>query len=269
MECSEVAASNIKHGDIFYVLVNKRYYFFQVIHIAENAAKSYGEQYRFGYFIVVLNQTFAELPASVNDVDLTTIFQPKYIWRKTLFYFSLWNKEHCICFKRSLMHYEYKDKYRLVKFGNANVTESFSPVIEHQYSLPASGTENKDGIQISHSPLSIQMVIWALEEEEKGKTKKRNATVPRFFKEWLEYVELEYILKTEKILIQFEVVELQENAQKALKKAVIAINKLDEKFGFISTIEAENIIDQLVEISTKKGLSEQEAALIIEGNREW
>lgn len=269
MTNNQIAVSNIKLGDIYYVQVNKRYYFLQVIHIAENVAHPYGEQYQFGYFIVVLNQTFLELPTAIDGIDLTSIFQPKYIWRKTLFYFGLWDKEPCIRFDKSLMRYDYKDKYTLVKFGNAPVAETFKPAIDLQFSMPVICEENDDGVKISPSLSSIQTVIWAIEEEEKGKIKKRNAIVPRYFNEWLEYLEPDCIVKTEKIIAKFSEAEVLKLLQKELKKAVIAINKLDEKYNFISTIEAENLVEKLLEISITKGMLQQEAMEIVDSNRDW
>jgi hypothetical protein len=116
--------------------------------------------------------------------------------------------------------------------------------------------------------LSIQGIIWAIEQEEKGKTKKKNSITPRYFSEWLEYVEPDCIVKTEKILAAFEA-ELSQPTEKSLKKAVLALNKLEEKLGFIYTIEAENLHEKLIELATKKGLSDKLAAEIIDENRDW
>jgi hypothetical protein len=276
---NEIAAKNPQKGDIFYVQVNKKYFFMQVIHLAENLPAPYNSpNFKHGIFVLFFQKTFNQLPTTIADLDLQTIYQPKFIWKKTLFYFSLWGTEPHIKFDASLMRYDYKDKYALTFFGNAAVSNVLNPSIIEQFGMPAIGVDNENGIQISHSPQSIQGIIWAIEEDEKGKTKTKNSITPRYFTEWLENVEPDCIIKTEKILHDFELqeVELKElelkvtaQAEKALKKAVLALNKLEEKMGFIYTIEAENLHEKLIELSIKKGIAEQIAQTIIDENRDW
>jgi hypothetical protein len=241
----------------------------QVINTVSDLPPPYNTpQFKHGIFVVVFAQTFTELPKSIAEINLQNIYQPKYIWKNTLFYFSLWGSQPHIQFDASLMHYDYKDKYSLTFFANAAVSNALNPSIDAQFGMPAMSVDNDDGIQISHSPLSIQGIIWAIEQEEKGKTKKKNSITPRYFSEWLEYVEPDCIVKTEKILAAFEA-ELSQPTEKSLKKAVLALNKLEEKLGFIYTIEAENLHEKLIELATKKGLSDKLAAEIIDENRDW
>jgi hypothetical protein len=54
-----------------------------------------------------------------------------------------------------------------------------------------------------------------------------------------------------------------------LKKCVLGINKLNEQYNFIMTIEAEDIYKKLIKISKKQGLTEEETEKIIEENRDW
>jgi hypothetical protein len=275
----EIAAKNPQKGDIFYVQVNKKYFFMQVIHLVENLPAPYNTpNFKHGIFVLFFQKTFSQLPTTIADLDLQNIYQPKFIWKKMLFYFSLWGAEPHIKFDASLMRYDYKDKYALTFFGNAAVSNVLNPSIIEQFGMPAIGVDNENGIQISHSPQSIQGIIWAIEEDEKGKTKKKNSITPRYFAEWLENVEPDCIVKTEKILHDFELqeVELQEldlkviaQAEKALKKAVLALNKLEEKMGFIYSIEAENLHEKLIELSIKKGIAEPLAQTIIDENRDW
>jgi hypothetical protein len=266
---NEIAAKTPTIGDIFYVIVNKKYFFLQVIHIISDLPPPYNTpQFKHGIFVVVFAQTFTELPKSIAEINLQNIYQPKYIWKNTLFYFSLWGSEPHFKFDPSLMHYDYKDKYALTFFANAKVSNALNPSIDGQFGMPAISTDNENGIQISHSPLSLQGIIWGIEEDEKGKAKKKNSITPRYFSEWLEYVEPDCIIKTEKILAAFEADTSAEPA-KALKKAVLALNKLEEKLGFIYTIEAENLMEKLVELSVKKGVSVQSAEDIINDNRDW
>jgi hypothetical protein len=271
---NEIAAKNPKIGDIFYVIVNKKYFFMQVINLTENLPDPYNARtLKYAIFVVVFQKTFNQLPESIADLDLQNIYQPKFIWKKTLFYFSLWGSEPHIKFDPALMNYDYKDKYSLTFFANAKVSNALNPSIDGQFGMPAISTDNENGIQISHSPMGLQVIIWAIEQDEKGKTKKKNSITPRYFCEWLEYVEPDCIIKTEKILAAFEdaIDDETKSAEpaKALKKAVLALNKLEEKLGFIYTIEAENLHEKLIELATKKGLSQQQAAEMIDENRDW
>ncbi|MFH6993733.1 hypothetical protein [Flavobacterium sp. FlaQc-48] len=266
---NDIAAENINKGDVFFVLINKKYFFMQIIHIAENVPPPYDIEYKFGYFIVVFDKTFTVLPNSIEELDLQKVYLPKYIWKKTTLYASIWNKEPNIQFDKNLMHYDYKDKFKLTFFANTEVSEEFIPKLAYQFSMPAESIDNSDGIQISHTPLSIQTIIWALLEDEKKKSQKRKWITPIYFQEWIEYADADCILKTEKALTNFDTITEEKRVKKELKKAITSINKIEEKFNFITTIEAENIYDKLVEIAIRKGLSENEAIEIIETEREW
>lgn len=56
---------------------------------------------------------------------------------------------------------------------------------------------------------------------------------------------------------------------KYFKKSVIKINKLDEKYNFITTIEAEGLFDKYTAVIEKLDISEADALQIIEKYREW
>jgi hypothetical protein len=57
--------------------------------------------------------------------------------------------------------------------------------------------------------------------------------------------------------------------EKALKKCVKSINKLDESEHFIYTIEAEDIFDKIFEVTEPFKVDESVITKVIEENREW
>ena len=265
MHTNEIAKTDIKTGDILYVEINKTFYFLQIIHIEQtNDSKN-----KFGYFLVVFDKTFKVLPTSIADLNLQKIYQPKYIWKRTTLFAGIWNDEPNIKFRKDLMYYDLKDKYHLSYFGNTVVCNQFYPEIIYEFAPQSRSRTNKDGIEVSYQHLALQVIFWGLEQEEKGKTKKKLSIKPQYFKEWLEYVDPANIVKTEKIIAKFENNTDKNAVLNELKKSVIAINKLDEKEGFITTIEVENLIDKLTEIALSKGLSRAEVEQQIETNRMW
>jgi hypothetical protein len=108
-------------------------------------------------------------------------------------------------------------------------------------------------------------VFYILEEDEKHKNMKLKKIKPKYFKEWIETIEPEIIIKMENIIQKYE--DANESISKELKKCMNRINKLNEKNNFIMTIEAEDIYDLLEKISKKHGIKDFEK--IIEENREW
>jgi hypothetical protein len=222
-----------------------------------------------GYFLVVFDKTFRSLPSSMIELDLQRIYQPKYLWKKTTLFTGIWNEEPNIIFRKDMMYYNLKDKYHLTFFGDTTVCEQFKPEIRFEFFPQNECKSNDDGIQITYQHLELQVLLWGLEQEEIGKTKKKMSIRPEYFKEWIEYVDPEKIIKTEKIIAKFENSTDHKMFLKELKKCIIAINKLDEKETFISTIEAENIIEKLSEIALSKGLDRTSIEQQIEENRTW
>lgn len=139
----------------------------------------------------------------------------------------------------------------------------------YDFVLPAVSTENEDEITVSHQPLSLQMLLWALLEEEKKRNAKRKNVTPLYFNSWKDEVEPDHILKAEKVSSTFQLNTDPKNLDKDLKKAVVALNKLDEKLGFIGTIEAEDLYECLLDIAVKAGLEEEKALEITESTRDW
>jgi hypothetical protein len=271
---NEIAAVNVKEGDVFSVLVNEKYFFMQVINLEKKVIDPSGRSEKIGnnFYVIVFQKIFKTLPKSIDELDLKNIYQPKYIWKNTLFYAKIWSEDQNIKFDNQLMYYDYKDKYKLTFFANTKISTEFNPRISSQFPLQtpaAHSSVDYDDLDISPQPLAIQVLIWAIEQEEKGKTKKIKSVIPLYFPAWLGYVEPDCILKIEKIIFSFINADASKNSQKELKKAVLAINKLDEKYNCIYTIEAEQIHEKLNEIATSKNIKSVEANQIIDLNREW
>jgi hypothetical protein len=265
MQTKDIALTDIKTGDIFYVEINKTFYFLQIIHIEHtNDRKN-----KFGYFLVVFEKTFKVLPTSIADLNLQKIYQPKYLWKKTTLFAGIWNNEPNIKFRKDLMYYDLKDKYLLSYFDNTTVCQNFDPQIIYEFAPQNRSESNNDGIEITYQHLALQVIFWGLEQEEKGKTKKKLSVKPKYFTEWLEYVDPAKIVKTEKLIAKFENNTDRKTALIELKKSVIGINKLDEKETFITTIEAENLIEKLTDIALSKGFDNAEVRQQIETNRTW
>ncbi len=265
----EIAAKNIKKGDIFFVKIDKKYFFMQVIKITKDLNPKNGINYKYGYFIIVFEKTFKELPNGIDQLELTKIYQPKHILKNTLLYASIWNKYPSISFDESLKHYEYKDKYKLTLFGNNSISENFEPNISYQFSMPAQCLHNIDNIQISHSPISIQLLLWIITEDQKKALERVDKTILLYFKEWIDYVYIDHIVKIEKIIMKLDNLLDIKYFEKELRKTVIAINKLDDKYNFITTIESEQIFEKLISISSKTKVKKVEIIKIIEENRNW
>jgi hypothetical protein len=260
---------NIKLGDIFYIEINKKYFFMQIIHITKDLPPPYDIDYKFGYFIVVFEKSFKELAKSTEELDLVNIYKVKYRPKNSILFVSHWDKFPEIKLKPDSTDYKKHSRYNLIYFGNTKISEKFIPDIHYEFIMPAHFTENSDGVIISHSPNDINWIFYILlQDEERRKDKIKNVEL-RYFEEWKENIDIDIIIKTEKIIQKFDVSDEKNNTQKELKKSVIGINKLNEKNNFIMTTEAENIYDKLVEISIKHGIKEAEAEKIIEDNRDW
>ena len=218
---------------------------------------------------MVFEESFTTLPKSIEELDLNTIYRIKYKPTKSILYISHWSETPEIKVKMGRTNCEIHSKHKLIYFGNTKISNAFEPKIVQDFTMPAKFETNEKGIQISHSPDGINWFYSRiLQDQEKQLEKKKNIQ-PKYFKDWLEYVDTEAIIKSEKIIATFELEAETKNLKKALKKCVSAFNKLNDKLNFIMTIEAENLFNKLIELSVKYGLSENEANEIIENNRDW
>lgn len=257
-------------GDIFYTKIGNKFFFMQLIHITTNLPAPYNiGNFKYGYFIVVFEKSFFQLPKSIEELDLNRIYKVKYKPKDVILYVSHWNEFPEIKIKEGRIDAEKHKKYNLLYFGNTNVKSKFEPEIIRDFTMPARCKHDDNGIQISHSPNDLNWIYSVLIQDEKKQNEKKKDIVPKYFKEWLEFVEADAIIKTEKILFTFELECKTKDISKSLKKCVVAINRLNEKLNFITTIEAENLFDKLLSLSKKLGFDDSSANDIIENNRDW
>jgi hypothetical protein len=267
---SEIAIEKIEEGDIYYFKLNGKYFFLQILKVVTGLPEPYDVDFKFGYYIAVFQKTFRNIP-KIEDLDLSTVYINKHYRKNTVCYFSIWNKKPHIQFDKNLMDYELKDKYQLLKFDNRMVKnfDNFKPPLVPQFSMPAQ-CEFHNGLQNTHQPMSIQAILKGLEEEEKARNSKVEKIKPSYFKEWLDYVNGDALLKTENAIVKYEEKEgRSKTLENALRKCIETINKVDEKFSHIGTIERENLVEKLIEISIAKELDEELVETIIEENRDW
>ncbi|MET3028020.1 hypothetical protein ABXT06_15175 [Flavobacterium sp. UW10123] len=261
---------NPKIGDLFYTQIGKKFFFMQIIHITTNLPEPYDEsQFKYGYFIVVFEKSFFKLPKSIEELDLNKIYNVKYKPKDTILYVSHWNEFPEIKIKNGRIDAEKYKKYELLYFGNTNVTSKFEPEIIRDFTMPAQCKYDDNGTQISHSPDDLNWIYSILIQDEEKQHEKKKKIATKHFHEWIEFVEADAIIKTEKILCTFELECKTKNICTSLKKSIVAINRLNEKLNFITTIEAENLFDKLLSLSKELGLDDFKANEIIENNRDW
>ncbi len=258
--------STIQEGDIFYFELNKRHYFMQVIHITTGLPAPYdSKQFNYGYFIVVFEKSYRKLPDTVEELNLETIYRVKTKPRKTLLYISNWRETSGIGILPNTINFEKNAGVRIRYFGNKPVAKKFEPELSYQFTLPVRSTTNQDGIEIAPISAGIGYLFDRIRDDQaKQQTK---TIVPKYFNDWSEFVDAKAILKTEASLTKFE--KATGNKEKALRTCVVEINRLEDKLNFITTIEAENLFDLLIELSVKSGLAGEEAVRIIDEVREW
>jgi hypothetical protein len=246
---------NIKAGDLFYTKFNKMYYFFQIIHITKDLPPPYDEDcFKYGYFIVFFEKAYNELPKSIEELDLINIYKIKYKPENTILYISYWNNVSEIKMDPEVDDYKKYSKYNVKYFGNTNVSKEFSPKILQDFTLPAHHTVNNDGILISqNSVYDISYIFYILENDNINKEKEMKKVA----------------IKMENTIQKYKTNNDKNIDRKELKKCITGINKLNKKYNFITTIDAEELYMKLIKISKDKGILEEEAEKIIEDNRDW
>lgn len=267
---AEIAIKNIKEGDVYYFKLHGKYFFLQILKIVTGLPEPYHVDFKYGYYLVIFQKTFKNIPKN-EELDVSTVYVNQHYRKNTACYFSVWNKEPYIQFNNELMGYELKDKYRFTKFGNRSVNDfnAFKPPLIPQFSMPSRSKFHND-IQNTHQPMSIQAILKGLEEEEKSRNAKTRKTNPRYFKEWLDYINPDALIKTETTIFKYEEKEgRQQTKENTLRKCVETINKIDKKFSHIGTIEREDLVEKLMDISMSKKLDKELAETIIEKHRDW
>ena len=160
-------------------------------------------------------------------------------------------------------------KYEIKYFGNYKASDELNPKIIREYTMPAKCTFDENGIQVSHSPDDINLIFFVLEQDEILRNKKITEMNPRYFKAWIETIQPEVIKKMEKLFDKYLDECDKIGIEKALKKCVKSINKLDETKPFIGTIEAEDIFNKIFEVTKPHKDDEHIIEKIIEENRTW
>jgi hypothetical protein len=238
----------VKEGDLYYTQFLKKYYFFQIIRITKDVKPPY-KDHKYGYFIVGFEKPYDELPQSIEELDLVNIYKIKYKPKNTILYISLQNEAPEIKMKTDIDNYKNYSKYNIEYFGNTTVSEKFNPEIVNEDGFY---TENNDGIIISPTPVyDVSYVFYIFENDSKN----------------MEDEMKKVAIKKENIIKKYAA--SADKIKNELKKCVAGINKLNEKYNFIMTIEAEELYEELVKISKEKGLLEEVAEKIIEDNRDW
>ena len=235
----------IKVGDLFYTQFNDLYYFLQIVHTNNDTSPSNGSSPKYGYFIVVFEKAYNELPKSIEDLDLINVYK----------------------INPEIFKYEDILEFNIRYFGNTKVLKQFCPSNRlEDFALPTNLTETDEGIKVLNDPDLLEHIFFHLKYENKKRSKKINL---KYFPEWVEYVDMNKITKIEKIIAAFENNCNKESAKKSLKKCIVGINKLDAKDHFLHTTEREDLYEKLMNISMEMGISEKDAEKIIEDNRDW
>jgi len=261
---------DIKQGDIYYFLINQNYYFMQVIHITAGLAKPYDTPaFNFGLFITVFEKKYKTLPQSVHELDLNKVYRIKTKPKKSLLYICDWLEQLQLKLEPDSDAFKLYSKIKIEYFGNYPVSTQFFPELNLQFTLPIEYKQNADGVCISAVPAKLSYIFDRIHDDENNQVKKRRAITPTYFPYWLDHVDIDIVIKMEKILTVFKLDCSTKDVNKALKRCIQSINKLDQKSPFISTIEAENICEKLSELGEDYGMTQQDVYALIEKNRDW
>ena len=80
---NEIAIKDFKVGDVYYVEMNKTFYFFQIAKILLPTVES---DNKYAIFMVALKQTFKRIPNSLEELNLSEVYIFKYIWKNYSFF---------------------------------------------------------------------------------------------------------------------------------------------------------------------------------------
>ena len=257
---------NAKEGDIYYFVIDKRYYFLKIAKIVKDKAL-------FKYFIVVFEKSYSKLPASSDDVDFKSIYKIKYKPKNHLLHIMYTTDTSEIKIDRNDIAYENKDKYDFHYWANENDKGEYNPKIifdsSDTFHFGEVEIEDENGIRLLADSAKVGYLFGRIEEDLKHKNKKMLKISPKYFPHWADDVEVDIIIKMEKLFDKYLEECNKIGVEKALKKCVKSINKFNEKEYFIYTIESENIFDKIFEITKPFSIDESVIEKIIEENREW
>ncbi|MHC6203680.1 hypothetical protein ACYULU_10860 [Breznakiellaceae bacterium SP9] len=255
---SKVLTKDVKEGDIYYFLISGHYYFLQIIKICIDLDTF--PQRKFRYFVIVFERSYRKMPKR-NEPDFKTIYEIKYKPKNTLLYVILSYETAELKIIEYDAAYKERNNYSLHYWGNEKVRSAYTPEIIME---DAVWTENDKGILITPSAAHIGYIFSRIEQDIKHKNKKLQKISPKYFSEWLNEIDIDIIIKIEKIVTAYE----NNCNENTLKNCIQGINKLDEKEHFVGTIERENIFDKIVEIG-KNNMLEEVVEKIINETRDW
>ena len=253
---------NAKEGDIYYFVLDNRYYFLKIIKIIA------GEEF-FRYDIAVFEKTYSKLPESKDEEDFVNIYQIKYKPKKTLLYITCEYKTRELKIDEFDMSYECREKYDFHYWSNEKEKNEYNPKIILDDASIAGWTEDENGILVRSTSARIGYIFGRIEDDLKHKNKKLQKASPEYFPQWKDEIDAEIIIKMEKIFHRYLDGCSKNGVEKSLKKCLKSINKLDESEHFIGTIEAEDIFNKIFETTKPFQIEESAIEKIIEENREW
>ncbi len=262
--------TEIKQGDIFYFQISKKYYFMQIINITRNLDAPYNvSAFNFGIFITVFEKAFRTLPTSIDELDLQTVYQIKSKPKNSLLYICDWREHLELKIDANTANFAKNTNIDVQYFANTKITKHFIPELSQQFDLPIISMEDENGVCISALPAKLNYIFDRINDDDAKLSKKRSVVAIQYFAEWLDFVDLDVIIKIEKIFKLFEYELTTKDMRSALKKCVNSVNKLEQKKVFIGTFEVETLMESIFTVAIKHGMDEQNIKEIVEQNRDW
>lgn len=262
---------NAKEGDIYYFLIDKKYYFLKIIKTATRLLETkFNEKITFfRYFLIVFEKSYSKLPNDKIETDFVNIYQIKHKPKNALLYTLYEDRTVELKIDERDALYEKKEMFDLHYWKNEGDKNEYCPKIITENVSPIEWTANENGVQISPTPAKMGYIFGRIESDLKHKNKKLQKITPKYFLHWVNEIDTDIIIKMEKIFDKY-LSECNKNGiEKPVKKCIKSINKLDENEHFIGTIEREDIIAKLFEITKPYNIDEKIMEGIIEENRDW
>jgi hypothetical protein len=77
-----------QRGDIYYFIIEKRYYFLKIIRIDTRIveAELNKKETWYCYYVIVFEKSYSKLPENKDEINFTNIYQIKYKPKNTLLY---------------------------------------------------------------------------------------------------------------------------------------------------------------------------------------
>ena len=237
-------------GDIYTFKVGKLHYVLQYIDVTTEPHHDQ-PQFRFRCHVVVFENGYTVVPDRPN---LTRIYRIKSRPRGQLLYVMLFGIEPSL--PRGLRHW-----------GRAEPTGPWIPPIELSPQMPVK-TREIEGVMVTPQVAHFPYVRGRIADDQRRTT--NVAVAPQIFSPWIEAVDGPVILQAEALITRFrDRISQGKSARTALSTCVRATNRLDAKHGFIGTLEAEDLVEVLIDEAEKGGLEGAEAEALIDELRDW